>query len=164
LFFFGSADSPSHQATVGVSAAPPVVSILDRITRSERLGTACARLFAGEGEVHLQRLLIRGGHQGALPETAETLRTLATVQVAFALFPTQNPTAAGHLESLGDPFSCFAFSGDSSHRAGTVSAKSGFATGIAADLRARPIRGPVPGNVVNREFPGFFLPSHQRFC
>lgn len=118
---------------MGVFAAPPVGSIVDRITRSERLGTACARLFAGEGEVHFQRLLIGGGHQGALSETAETLRILATVQVAFALFPAQNPTAAGHLESLGDPFSCFAFSGDSSHRAGTVSGKSG----IATDFRAR---------------------------
>jgi len=36
LFFLRSADSSSHQATVGVSAAPPVGSIVDRIIRSER--------------------------------------------------------------------------------------------------------------------------------
>src|SRR5690606_2050707 len=79
---------------------------------------------SAKGKVHLQRLLVGGRGQGGLPETAEALRILATVQVAFALFPTQNPTAAGHLESLGDPFTCFAFSGDSSHRAATVSSTS----------------------------------------
>ena len=118
VVFLKPADSPSRYVTVGISAAPPVSSVVDREIDP---GVRESNLFAAERKIHLDVLLVALGSQSGLSKTAHALGVFATVQVSFTLFPTQYATAACHLESLGDTFSCFCFSTYSCHSVPSLS-------------------------------------------
>lgn len=68
--------------------------------------------------------LVTFGHKRRLSEIAKTLRVLAAVQVTFPLFPTQNSTRTGHLETFGERFTSFCFSTCASHSGGESSGNS----------------------------------------
>ena len=69
----------------------------------------------GERKISFDVLLVALSREGSLTQATHALCVLTTVQVSFTLFPTKNTSAARHLKSCGDAFSCFSFSSNSCH-------------------------------------------------
>lgn len=89
----------------------------------------------GERKISFNVLLVALSREGSLTQATHALCVLPTVQVSFTLFPTENTSAACHLKSFGDAFSCFSFSSNSCHSGRTLSSKKPNATEIAILFR-----------------------------
>ena len=89
----------------------------------------------GERKISFDVLLVALSREGSLTQATHALCVLTTVQVSFTLFPTKYTSAACHLKSFGDAFSCFSFSSNSCHSGRTLSSNKPNATEIAALFR-----------------------------
>ena len=102
----------------------------------------------GERKISFDVLLVALSREGSLTQATHALCVLTTVQVPFTLFPTKNPSAARHLKSFGDAFSCFSFSSNSCHSGPTLRRNRQNATEIAGLFRQQ-----APDPLDSRKFP-----------